>query len=96
LPTTNWLAGGVCAGVGLEAVLRGSPSDPRVAWLENNIGGQSRIEVSWPAGYRARFNPNLEILDENGKVVLRDGDAVGGACGFDPDTGTAYLEPPFQ
>ena len=96
LPTTNWLAGRMCAGVGLDAVLHGSPTDPRVAWLENNTRGTSRMEVSWPAGYRARFNPNLEILDENGKVVLRDGDAVGGACGFDLDTGMAYLEPPFK
>ena len=96
LPTTNWLPGGACAGVGLDAVLRGSPNDPRVAWLENKQGGQSRMEVTWPAGYRARFSPNIEILDENGKVVLRDGDAVGGACGFDLDTGMAYLEPPFK
>ena len=76
-------------------MLHGSPNDPRVAWLENKQGGQSRMEVTWPAGYRARFSPNIEILDENGNVVLRDGDAVGGACGFDPDTGMAYLEPPF-
>jgi hypothetical protein len=96
LPTTNWLVGAPCAGVGLDAVLHGSPTDPRVAWLENNIGGQSRIEVSWPAGYRARFNPNLEILDESGTVVLGEGDAVTGACGYDPDTGVAYLEPPFK
>lgn len=96
LPTTNWLAGGVCAGVGLDAVLQGSPTDPRVAWLENNMGGHSRMDVSWPAGYRARFDPNLEILDENGNVVLREGDAVTGACGFNPDTGAIYLEAPFK
>ena len=96
LPTTDWLAGGACAGVGLEAVLHGSPNDPRVAWLEDKLGGQSRTEVTWPAGYRARFSPNIEVLDENGNVVLREGDAVGGACGFDLDTGMAYLEPPFK
>jgi hypothetical protein len=96
LPTTNWLSGGICAGVGLDAVLRGSPNDPRVAWLENKLGGQSRTEVTWPAGYRARFSPNIEILDENGNVVLREGDAVTGACGNNPDTGMIYLEPPFR
>ncbi len=96
LPTTNWLAGGACAGVGLDAVLHGSPTDPRVAWLENNMGGTPRMEVSWPAGYRARFNPNLEVLDENGNVVLSEGDAVTGACGANPDTGMLYLEPPFK
>jgi hypothetical protein len=96
LPTTNWLAGGMCAGVGLDAVLHGSPTDPRVAWLDNNMGGTPRMEVSWPAGYRARFNPNLEVLDENGNVVIREGDAVTGACGNNPDTGMLYLEPPFK
>ncbi|HEX7612729.1 MAG TPA: hypothetical protein VF371_08130 [Candidatus Limnocylindrales bacterium] len=96
LPTVNWLAGGLCAGVGLDAVLHGSPSDPRVAWLESSLGGPSRMEVTWPAGYRARFNPNLEVLDESGNVVIREGDAVSGACGNNPDTGMLYLEPPFK
>jgi hypothetical protein len=96
LPTTNWLAGGVCAGVGLDAVLRGSPTDPRVAWLENNMGVQARMEATWPAGYRARFSPSLEVLDEHGNVVIREGDTVAGACGNNPDTGMLYLEPPFK
>ena len=97
LPTVNWLAGGACAGVGLDAVLRGSPSDPQVAWLESSMGGTlSRRDVTWPAGYHARFTPNIEILDENGSVVLRDGDHVEGACGYNPDTGWTYLEPPFK
>ena len=96
LPTTNWLAVGACAGVGGDAVLHGSPTDPRVAWLDDKLGGQSRMEVTWPAGYRARFNPNLEVLDENGNVVIREGDAVAGACGYNPDTGMLYLEPPFK
>jgi hypothetical protein len=96
LPTVNWLARGTCAGVGLDAVLRGSPSDPRVAWLENRTGAATRRDVTWPAGYHARFSPNIEILDENGNVVLRDGEAVEGACGYNPDTGWIYLEPPFR
>jgi hypothetical protein len=96
LPTTNWLAGGACAGVGGDAVLHGSPTDPRIAWLDYKLGGQSRMEVTWPAGYRARFNPNLEVLDENGNVVIREGDPVSGACGYNPDTGMLYLEPPFK
>jgi hypothetical protein len=95
LPTVGWLPGNVCAGVGLDAVLRGSPTDARVAWLENT-GTNARIDVTWPAGYHARFTPNIEILDENGSVVLRDGDHVEGACGYNPDTGWTYLEPPFK
>ena len=93
LPTSNYLAGGTCGGVGLDAVLRGSPTDPRIAWLEQSFD-KARAEVTWPAGYRARFDPKLEILDENGNVVLRDGDAVTGACGN--GNKSFYLEPPFK
>ena len=102
LPTMNWLPGGACAGVGLDAVLRGSPTDARVAWLERaadvptKYPGAARLDVTWPAGYHARFTPNIEILDESGTVVLRDGDAVTGACANNPDGGLLYLEPPFR
>ena len=91
--TTNSLAGGACAGVGLDAVLRGAANDKRVAWLENHMGGGD-LAIVWPAGYRARFTPTLEILDEHGSVVLRDGDPVTGACGT--ANGSVYLEPPFK
>ncbi len=82
LPTTNWLEtpDTICAGVGLDAVLHGSPNDPYVAWLRSNGPGAGRIEVVWPAGYRARFSPNLEVLNDRGIVVLREGDAISGAC----------------
>jgi hypothetical protein len=89
LPTYNWLTGyGVCAGTGLDAVLHGSPTDLHVAWLDGEqvvgpLGEPEvvRLEIVWPAGYRARFDPNLEILDENGNVVMREGDTVTGDCG---------------
>jgi hypothetical protein len=81
LKTTNWLEtpDTICAGVGLDAVLHGSPNDPYVAWLENRVVA-GRDEIVWPAGYRARFSPNLDILDESGIVVLREGDAISGSC----------------
>ena len=94
LPTSNYLAGYICVGVGLDAVLHGSPTDPRVAWLESRLGAVRREEVTWPAGYRARFDPKLEILDQNGSVVLREGDAVTGTCGKGKNG--VYLEPPFN
>ena len=68
-----------CAGVGLSTVLRGDPADPRVAWLER-LADRTRMDVVWPAGYRARFAPGLEILDATGTVVVHEGDAVEGAC----------------
>ncbi len=39
------------------------------------------MEIVWPADYRARFDPNLGILDENGTVIMREGDTVTGDCG---------------
>jgi hypothetical protein len=95
LPTIDELAPSICAGVGVEAVLRGSATDPRIAWLEASNGSTAtqRRDVVWPAGYRARFTPSLEILDENGKVVLRDGSQVTGLCvGGNADV----MEPPFR
>ncbi len=103
LHTTNWLPGGACAGVGLEAVLRGSKDDPRIVWLQNIMEMPSGMDIGptwstetivWPAGYHARFTPKIEIVDGTGNVVLRDGDPVGGACGT--GAGTLYLEPPFK
>jgi hypothetical protein len=105
LHTTNWLAGGACAGVGLEAVLHGSKDDPRIVWLQNTMqlpsGADAGPSLSnetlvWPAGYHARFTPKIEIVDGAGTVVLQEGDRVGGACGNNPDTRTLYLEPPFN
>jgi hypothetical protein len=89
-----------CGGVGLDAVVRGSPNDPRIAWLENHLAMPQgvpttpRLEATWPAGYRARFTPKLEILDNWGNVVLREGDAVTGTCSAG-DSPSYYLAPPF-
>jgi hypothetical protein len=69
-----------CAGVGMAAILKGDPADPRVAWLEHFPSGPPRIEIIWPAGFTARFAPDLEILDPMGHVAIRGGDFVDGAC----------------
>ena len=69
-----------CArGVGLTAVLHGSPSDPRVAWAIDS-GSEQRIELVWPPGYQARFDPELMIFDVGGDIVAREGDLVTGGC----------------
>jgi hypothetical protein len=83
-----------CAGVGLAAVLHGDPSDQRVAWLENLVDG-SRLDVLWPAGYRARFAPSLEVLDASGATVAREGDAIEGACVVGDDQLEVAPEPPM-
>jgi hypothetical protein len=75
---TIWPGDG-CGGVGfLDAYLHGSQTDPRVAWLDFGKGG--RREVVFPIGYTARFMPKLEILNEKGEIVGREGDAIDGGC----------------
>ncbi len=69
---------GVCRGVGLEATLTGDPADPRLAWLVTSDG--VRRDVIWPPRYSARFSPHLEVLDESGRVVFRDGSTIGAGC----------------
>jgi hypothetical protein len=80
----------VCAGIGLSAVLHGDPHEPHVAWLVNSLG--TRIDVTWPAGYRARFVPTLEVLDAAGAVVLREGDPVTEGC-VTSDPHVLHLQP---
>lgn len=81
-----------CAGIALSAVLHGDATDPRLAWLIADPG--KRIEVTWPPAYRARFTPDLEVLDASGVVVLKAGDPVSGAC-VTGDPRVLHLEPPF-
>jgi hypothetical protein len=84
-----------CGGVAIGAVLHGAAADPRAAWLIDDFLG-TRIDVVWPPGYRARFTPNLEVLDASGGVVLKAGDPVTGACVVNAAPATLLLEPPFQ
>ena len=58
-------------------VLMGAQTDPRIAWMLK-LG--KRYELAWPTGYSARFVPGLEVLDETGKVVARQGDELLDAC----------------
>lgn len=76
LPTTPFPD--ACRGIGLDATLEGSPDDPKFAWLTTTDG--VRRDLVWPAGYKARFNPKLEVLSEQGVVEFRQGDVVRGAC----------------
>lgn len=82
LPVAVWRDGDrsyLCAGAGFgnRVELRGSPDDPRLAWGSR---GNQRLELVWPEGYSARFVPTLEVLDDAGKVIARDGDRITGGC----------------
>lgn len=87
LPTLA--TGGGCRGVGLDSQIAGDPSDPRLVWLLDSQGG--RHDVVWPQGYSARFTPQVEVLDEHGAVVFRQGDAVRGGCVTGPDANGPLL-----
>jgi hypothetical protein len=78
LPTNGAPVGGGCLGVSFDkAILRGDPSDPRLAWLKTPEG---RLEVFFPLGFVGRFAPNLEVVHPSGQVVARDGDIIEGGC----------------
>ena len=84
-----------CAGVRLDAIVNGDRADPKVAWLIDRNGELGeRLEVAWPPGYRARFAPELEVLDGTGRVRLREGDQINGTCGTGVD-GAVILELSF-
>ena len=80
---------GDCRGVGLDATLTGNPSDPRIAWLVASTG--RRIDIMWPPGYTARFEPLLEVLNADGTVVFREGSNVTDGCVTGPDAQGPFL-----
>jgi hypothetical protein len=77
-PAWHYAASG-CRGVGLDGILRGSGSDPRIFWMEDRRTG-NRVELIWPAGYQARDDFGLEVLDDSDTFVGKEGDLVTGAC----------------
>jgi hypothetical protein len=89
LPTTQYAD--ACRGVGFDGTVRGDPADPRIVWVETENHGTKRLV--WPAGYVARFDPALEVIDISGQVVVREGDRVSGGCVKGPpdDPGSIVL-----
>jgi hypothetical protein len=92
--TVQLPANAACAGVGLAAVIHGDPDDPDVVWLGGFPAGNDRLKVAFPAGYRAVFDPGLQIVDGAGRIQMREGDFVDGACG-QPVPDHWLLAPPF-
>jgi hypothetical protein len=102
LPTLSGVApdtGGAllaCAGVGFsDSVLHGSQTAADKVWLEavDPFVSVGVAAVRWPAGFRARFAPTLELLDSIGVVVAREGDlltTIGGT--HEPDGRFAIWE----
>jgi len=63
----------VCAGVGLSPLFLEGQLEGGVAevWAGTPT---HRIPLRWPAGYRARFEPGLVIINRDGIVVAHGGD----------------------
>ena len=77
----------LCAGTGWVGgghVLTGSATDPRLVWM---MAGQ-RYDLEWPVGYSARFTPQLELLNQSGVVVGREGTELIGGCEMAPSSGS--------
>jgi hypothetical protein len=70
-----------CAGVGLDAVLVGSASDPRKVWL-SDVQTSRRIELVWPSGFTAQFDQGtaFDVRNASGTVAIVGGSHVDGAC----------------
>jgi hypothetical protein len=62
----------ICAGVGMSPLtLRGAlVNDQAGVWAETR---GPNVEVLWPRGYRARFEPELVIVNPAGMEIARDG-----------------------
>jgi hypothetical protein len=77
-----------CMGVGFgDAFLRGDRTAAEPVWIElaSGLGGNARRSVTWPAGFRARFTPRLELLDASGRIVAREGDLLTRLGGYPND-----------
>lgn len=89
-PTFPPASGGALSACGLvgfnDSGLHGSPTAADPVWVEAVASPGAKVAVRWPAGFRARFSPKLELLDPAGVVVAREGDVltdIGGYPGSD-------------
>jgi hypothetical protein len=82
-----------CGDVGFTTVLHGNPNAPDVAWLGQFPAGAEHFRLVWPTGYNAVFDPQLNVVDGNGHIQIREGDFVDGVCG-EPLPDTYLMRPP--
>ena len=89
LPTDSAPEGGPSETVAGDVLLRGDGATGCV-WLEMEGGG--RMWPVWPAGFTARWDPELTVLRPGGGVVASDGDRLDVGGGGVPAGGLTYPE----
>lgn len=66
-PSPSTAGGSLAGALGGDAQLEGG-----CVWLDT---GTERLEIVWPAGYRADVNP-IELRDPTGAVIATEGDRL--------------------
>jgi hypothetical protein len=78
LRTYSTLADVGCDSMGVEdpvfGALEGAIDDPAVVWLRDVSG--TRMDVVWPAGFVARFDPEVSLLSDQRERVATAGDSI--------------------
>lgn len=71
--------------------LGGDPTKSPSVWGINSFGHV--FAITWPAGFTARFSPNLQIVDPSGAVVATGGVVIADAGGGNDGNGDdgAYI-----
>lgn len=64
---------GTCAGVSLADVTFHGDRAAGKIWAEAGDNNATRWPTTWPNGYTARFNPDLQILSGSGELVASGG-----------------------
>jgi hypothetical protein len=67
-----------CRDIALDATLVGSPDTSPAVWLTTRHGNVKQLV--WPAGWTARFGPDLEVRDASGVIRFHGGDHIAGGC----------------
>jgi hypothetical protein len=68
-PTEN----GVCPAAYQAGILRMDADNAGGVYVETR---NRRLKILWPYGFTARLSPRLEIMDAEGEVVAKEGDAL--------------------
>jgi hypothetical protein len=74
------LVGGCDTALLGPVTLRGSASEHDPVWVTTN--GQDRVAITWPAGFRAVFAPDLVLFGPDGRPVAQGGATVNLGGGF--------------